>query len=68
MPVARFACTEMGVNEFGCATIQEALSLREELNDLEFDIYVFSDIQLELHENADIYLKKRIIPVISHTA
>ena len=68
IPVARFACTEMGVNEFGCATIQEALSLREELNDLEFDIYVFSDIQLELHENADIYLKKRIIPVISNVS
>jgi alanine racemase len=66
--VARFACTELGIQEFGCATIKEALSLREELNDLEFDVYVFSDIQLELHENADIYLKKRIIPVISNVS
>jgi alanine racemase len=68
IPVARFAATELAVNEFGCATIGEALTLREELNDLEFDIYVFSDIQLELHENADIYLKKRIIPVISNVS
>ncbi len=68
IPVARFACAELKIKEFGCATIQEALSLREELNDLAFDIYVFSDIQLELHENADIYLKKRIIPVISNVS
>ncbi len=66
IPVSRFAYEELGVREFGCATIGEALKLREELHDLHFDIYVFSDIQLELHENADIYLKKRIIPVISN--
>lgn len=68
IPVARYAQTELGVREFGCATIGEALKLREELNDLEFDIYVFSDIQLELLENADIYLKRRIIPVISNVS
>jgi alanine racemase len=68
IPVARYAITELGVREFGCATIGEALKLREELNDLEFDIYVFSDIQLELLENADIYLKRRIIPVISNVS
>jgi alanine racemase len=65
IPVGRFAITELGIREFGCATLSEALKLREELNELEFDIYVFSDIQLELLENAEIYLKRRIIPVIS---
>jgi alanine racemase len=68
IPVARFAFTELGIREFGCATIGEALTLREELNELEFDIYVFSDIQLELFENVDIYLKRRIIPVISNVS
>jgi alanine racemase len=68
IPVSRYAHTELGIREFGCATIGEALQLREELNDLEFDIYVFSDIQLELLENADIYLKRRIIPVISNVS
>ena len=68
IPIARYAITELGIKEFGCATISEALKLREELNDLEFDIYVFSDIQLELFENADIYLKRRIIPVISNVS
>ncbi len=66
LPIVRYACEALNISEFGCATIKEALELREELNDLEFDIYVFSDIQLELHENAEIYLKKRIIPVISN--
>lgn len=68
IPVTRYAITELGIKEFGCATISEALKLREELNDLEFEIYVFSDIQLELLENADIYLKHRIIPVISNVS
>lgn len=68
IPVARYAITELGIREFGCATIGEALKLREELNELEFDIYVFSDIQLELFENVDIYLKRRIIPVISNVS
>lgn len=68
IPMARYAITELGIREFGCATIGEALKLREELNELEFDIYVFSDIQLELLENADIYLKRRIIPVISNVS
>ncbi len=68
IPVVRYAITELGIKEFGCATISEALKLREELNELEFDVYVFSDIQLELLENADIYLKRRIIPVISNVS
>lgn len=66
--VVRYMVTQLGIKEFGCATIGEALTLREELNELEFDIYVFSDIQLELLENADLYIKKRIIPVISNVS
>lgn len=66
IPIVRYAVTELKIKEFGCATIGEALKLREELGDLEFEIYVFSDIQLELFENADIYLKRRIIPVLSN--
>ena len=68
VPVTSYAVTELRIKEFGCATIGEALKLREELNDLEFDIYVFSDIQLEVFDNADIYLKRRIIPVISNVS
>lgn len=66
IPIVRYAVTELGIKEFGCATIAEALKLREELGDLEFEIYVFSDIQIEEQENAEIYLKHRILPVISN--
>jgi alanine racemase len=66
IPLTRFACTELGIKEFGCASLAEALKLREELSDLEFEIYVFSDTQFEVLENAEIYLKHRIMPVISN--
>lgn len=66
IPVTRYAFTELGIREFGCASLSEAVRLREELHDLEFDIYVFSDTQLDVSENAEIYLKTRIIPVISN--
>jgi alanine racemase len=66
IPIVRYAVTELGIKEFGCATINEAVKLREELGELEFEIYVFSDVQLELLGNAEIYLLRRIIPVISN--
>lgn len=66
VPLVRYIVTELEGKEFGCATISEALNLRIELNDLEFEIYVFSDVQLEHQENGDLYLKRRIIPVISN--
>ncbi len=66
IPIVRHSVTELGIKEFGCATLGEALHLRDELNDLEFEIYVFSDVQLELKECAEIYLNRRIIPVISN--
>ncbi len=66
IPIVRYVCSELGVKEFGCATLGEAIKLREELYDLEFEIYVFSDVQLALKECAEIYLNRRIIPVISN--
>jgi alanine racemase len=66
IPIVRYSVTELGIREFGCATLGEALQLRDELYDLEFEIYVFSDVQIELKECAEIYLNRRIIPVISN--
>jgi len=66
VPIVRYACSELGIKEFGCATLGEAIRLREELFDLEFEVYVFSDVQLALKECAEIYLNRRIIPVISN--
>ena len=66
VPIVRFGVTSLGIEEFGCATLSEALCLREELSDLEFDIYVFSDTQLTEPGNDEIYSKRRILPVISN--
>lgn len=64
--VVRFANTKLGINEFGCATLGEARRLREELSDLQFEIYVFSDTNLEFQSCTDYYLNRRIVPVISN--
>ncbi|OUR96319.1 alanine racemase [Halobacteriovorax marinus] len=66
IPIVRHSVTELGITEFGCASLGEALLLRDELFDLEFELYVFSDVQLDLEECAEIYLNRRIIPVISN--
>lgn len=63
--ITRYACTNLGIKEFGCATLKEAIDLRENLRELEFDIYVFSDTQLTEPGNDELYLNLRIIPVIS---
>lgn len=66
VPIVRYAVCELGVREVGCATIGEALTLRSELPELEFEIYVFSDVQIELKVCTELYLHRRIIPVISN--
>lgn len=66
VPIVKFAYFELGVREFGCASIGEALRLREEIPNGEFEVYVFSDVNLDLQEATDIYLNNRIIPVISN--
>ena len=65
-PIVRFSTTELGIKEFGCATLGEAKMLREELPDLRFDVYVFSDIQFDLQSCSDLYLHRRITPVIAN--
>lgn len=67
-PIVRFATTELGIKEFGCATLGEAKMLREELPDLRFEVYVFSDIQFDLQSCSDLYLHRRITPVLSNMA
>ena len=55
-----------GVKTVGVATIIEALALRRELGSLEFEILVFSDVQLHDEENYQLYQSFRLTPVISN--
>lgn len=66
IPISRFAHLEMGVNDFGTASLGEALTLRGELADQKCNIYVFSDIQLDLDLHREVYLNRRILPVLKH--
>ncbi len=65
IPIVRSAVEQLEIKEFGLATTGEALYLRQELPSLQFEAYVFSDVQIELQTCTDIYLHQRIIPVIS---
>ena len=49
-----------GISEFGCATLAEAVNLREEIADHEFEIYVFSDFNLNIETQGELFLEKRI--------
>ncbi len=63
--LVRFACEKLKITEFGCASLGEAVLLREEIRKLEFEIYVFSDTSLWTMKTAKEYSEKRILPVIS---
>lgn len=66
VPIVKFSHFELGIKEYGCASVGEALRLREEIPDGNFEIYAFSDVQLSLKQAKEIYLNYRIIPVISN--
>lgn len=65
VPVVNFCLDNLGIKEFGCASIGEAIHLRNELESSQFDIYVFSDLVLSETICKKAYSSKRILPVIS---
>jgi alanine racemase len=64
--IVKYAFNDLGVTEFGVATLGEAITLRRHLSSLPFEIYVFSDLQFFQPELSELYLEYRLIPVISH--
>ncbi|MBF0312238.1 MAG: alanine racemase [Oligoflexia bacterium] len=65
VPIVRYACNQLDIDSFGCASLGEAVFIRNSLTDLQFDLYVLSDLDLEMNGGIDYYLSKRLIPVIS---
>ena len=65
VPIVKYAVTELNISEFGVATLKEAIFLRDELSDYKFDIYVFSDLNLNDQDLREAYLDKKILPVLS---
>lgn len=62
--VVEFIAHDLSGKLFGCASMGEALYLRENLPGLEFEVFVFSDF--DLHSDQEFILNNRIIPVISN--
>lgn len=50
----------------GVASLAEALELRRELPSFQFEIYVFSDVQLSDSSNIELYRNFRLTPIISN--
>jgi alanine racemase len=63
IPIVRYSQTECEINQFGVATLDEAINIRHELPDLDNELYVFSNLNLE--ENSSLYAEMNIIPVLS---
>ncbi len=66
IPLVNFSHRELRIKEFGVATMGEAKTLRQELRQDQFEVYVFSDIQFEIESSQELLLNQRILPVISN--
>jgi alanine racemase len=63
--IVDYAFKECGIREFGVATLNEALYLRDQLPEFTGEVYVFSELGLSFQDHKELYLQKRIIPVIA---
>ena len=63
-PIVSFAHEELGIREFGCASLEEAVGLRTRLKG-NFDIIVFSETCLGRKKYAELYGRYRLIPLVS---
>lgn len=61
--ISKFCFQNLGIQCFGVATFNEALSLRNELSDSKLKVYVFSETNLSF-EQVSRYEEAEIIPVI----
>lgn len=65
-PVASFLEKDCGVKILGCASLGEALRLRQETPSLTSEILVFSDTELQNEKARQAYLDLNITPVLHH--
>ncbi len=63
--IVDYSFKECGIKEFGVATLNEALYLRDKLPEFTGEIYVFSELGLSFKDHKELYLNKRIIPVMA---
>ncbi len=66
LEISSFAVNELGLKRLGCASLGEALYIRNRLPNLTCELWVFSDLNLENEISKQAYSELKIFPVISH--
>lgn len=64
LEITKFAFEELGIKRFGCASLGEAMKIREAFPKMTCEIFVFSDTNLEIAEFHEYYLDHNILPVL----
>jgi alanine racemase len=64
LEIVQFSYENLGVTEFGCASLGEAMTIRKYLPKLKCQIYVFSDSELKREDCREQYVDYNIFPVI----
>jgi alanine racemase len=64
-PLVDFCINKLGIHEFGVAALGEGLSLRQSLPFRDYDIYVFSDLNIQTKHDFSSYTENRLLPVLS---
>jgi len=65
IPITKYAYENNGIKSFGCATLAEAIYIRNSLEG-NFELFVFSETNLKDASSKSMYLDFNIIPVISN--
>jgi len=64
LEVVQFAFEELGITEFGCASLGEAMAIRKNLPKINCHLYVFSDAEIQDKDYREQYVDYNIYPVI----
>jgi alanine racemase len=65
LSIADYVYRECSINQFGCASLDEAFNLRRHLPQSRSEIYVLSDNQLLEADGRELYLDNHLLPVVT---
>jgi alanine racemase len=64
LEIVYYAFFELGMKRFGCASLGEAITIREKFPKMQCELWVFSDTELGVNDYKELYLDFNIVPVI----
>ena len=66
LEIVFYAYNELKITRFGCASLGEAIRIRENFPKMKCELWVFSDTELSVDVFKESYLEYNIVPVIHH--